>query len=211
MAFACRPSVIVLDEPTTGLDVSTQAHVLATVRDLTRAPRRRRAVRHPRPRRRRQPRRPCRRDVRRAHRRAGPDVGDLRARRQHPYTRYLTAAAPDIRVDQPIVGLPGRAPVARQAPGRLRVRVALRARHRRVPRQPSRRSPRLSPAHTVRCFRRRHGAGAHAHAGRRRLARRRRPTRRCRCAGSTLATACHDGGARRQPRRRPRRVRGAGR
>ena len=28
MAFACRPSVIVLDEPTTGLDVSTQAHVL---------------------------------------------------------------------------------------------------------------------------------------------------------------------------------------
>ena len=34
MAFACRPSVIVLDEPTTGLDVTTQAHVLATVRDL---------------------------------------------------------------------------------------------------------------------------------------------------------------------------------
>lgn len=27
MAFACRPSVIVLDEPTTGLDVSTQSHV----------------------------------------------------------------------------------------------------------------------------------------------------------------------------------------
>jgi oligopeptide/dipeptide ABC transporter ATP-binding protein len=36
MAFACRPAVIVLDEPTTGLDVSTQAHVLATVRDLCR-------------------------------------------------------------------------------------------------------------------------------------------------------------------------------
>jgi peptide/nickel transport system ATP-binding protein len=34
MAFSCRPSVIVLDEPTTGLDVSTQAHVLDTVRDL---------------------------------------------------------------------------------------------------------------------------------------------------------------------------------
>ena len=29
MAFACRPRVIVLDEPTTGLDVTTQAHVLA--------------------------------------------------------------------------------------------------------------------------------------------------------------------------------------
>ncbi len=36
MAFACRPSVIVLDEPTTGLDVSTQEHVLKTIRQLTR-------------------------------------------------------------------------------------------------------------------------------------------------------------------------------
>jgi peptide/nickel transport system ATP-binding protein len=34
MAFACRPKVIVLDEPTTGLDVTTQTHVLATVRKL---------------------------------------------------------------------------------------------------------------------------------------------------------------------------------
>jgi peptide/nickel transport system ATP-binding protein len=34
MAFACRPRVIVLDEPTTGLDVTTQAHVLQTVRHL---------------------------------------------------------------------------------------------------------------------------------------------------------------------------------
>jgi peptide/nickel transport system ATP-binding protein len=34
MAFACRPRVIVLDEPTTGLDVTTQAHVLGTVREL---------------------------------------------------------------------------------------------------------------------------------------------------------------------------------
>src|SRR5919201_6809275 len=34
IAFACRPRVIVLDEPTTGLDVTTQAHVLSTVRQL---------------------------------------------------------------------------------------------------------------------------------------------------------------------------------
>jgi len=34
MAFACRPSVIVLDEPTTGLDVTTQRHVLETIREL---------------------------------------------------------------------------------------------------------------------------------------------------------------------------------
>jgi peptide/nickel transport system ATP-binding protein len=37
MAFACRPRLIVLDEPTTGLDVSTQAHILETVRDLCRS------------------------------------------------------------------------------------------------------------------------------------------------------------------------------
>jgi peptide/nickel transport system ATP-binding protein len=36
MAFACRPSLIVLDEPTTGLDVSTQRHILDTVRSLCR-------------------------------------------------------------------------------------------------------------------------------------------------------------------------------
>jgi peptide/nickel transport system ATP-binding protein len=34
MAFACRPALIVLDEPTTGLDVSTQRHVLDTIRSL---------------------------------------------------------------------------------------------------------------------------------------------------------------------------------
>jgi peptide/nickel transport system ATP-binding protein len=33
-AFACRPDVVVLDEPTTGLDVTTQDLVLDTVRDL---------------------------------------------------------------------------------------------------------------------------------------------------------------------------------
>jgi peptide/nickel transport system ATP-binding protein len=34
MAFSCRPSLIVLDEPTTGLDVTTQRRVLDTVRSL---------------------------------------------------------------------------------------------------------------------------------------------------------------------------------
>ncbi len=37
MAFACRPQLIVLDEPTTGLDVTTQRRVLETIRDLCRS------------------------------------------------------------------------------------------------------------------------------------------------------------------------------
>ena len=36
MAFGCRPKVIVCDEPTTGLDVTTQAQVLETIRALCR-------------------------------------------------------------------------------------------------------------------------------------------------------------------------------
>ena len=36
IAFACRPKLIVLDEPTTGLDVTTQRHVLDTIRELSR-------------------------------------------------------------------------------------------------------------------------------------------------------------------------------
>jgi peptide/nickel transport system ATP-binding protein len=113
MAFACRPAVIVLDEPTTGLDVSTQAHVLATVRDL------------------------CRQhgvaalyithDLavvanladRVAVMYAGRIVeqgstASIFARPAHPYSRHLLAAAPDITGDRPIVGLRGRAP----SPGR---------------------------------------------------------------------------------------------
>ena len=35
MAFACRPQLVVLDEPTTGLDVTTQRHILETIRRLT--------------------------------------------------------------------------------------------------------------------------------------------------------------------------------
>lgn len=37
MAFVCRPSLIVLDEPTTGLDVTTQRHVLETIKTLCQA------------------------------------------------------------------------------------------------------------------------------------------------------------------------------
>ncbi len=113
MSFACRPAVIVLDEPTTGLDVSTQAHVLTTVRSLAKAHGVAAlyithdlavvadladavAVMY-----------------------AGRVVeqgatADIFARPAHPYTRHLVAAAPDIGGAREIVGLSGRAP----APGK---------------------------------------------------------------------------------------------
>ncbi|HSD03567.1 MAG TPA: ABC transporter ATP-binding protein, partial [Gaiellales bacterium] len=109
MAFACRPRVIVLDEPTTGLDVTTQAHVLGTVRELaalhgTAAL----YVSH---------------DlavvgtlaVRVAVMYAGRIVelgsaDELFTSAAHPYTRRLVAAIPHLSGRRALVGIPGRAP-----------------------------------------------------------------------------------------------------
>lgn len=109
MAFANRPRVIVMDEPTTGLDVTTQAHVLEIVRQL------------------------CRRHgvaaVYISHDLAvvasladrvavmyagrivemGPVDAVLR-RPRHPYTRALVRAVPDLDSKAAIRGIPGQAP-----------------------------------------------------------------------------------------------------
>ena len=112
MAFACRPALIVLDEPTTGLDVTTQAHVLDTVRALCHQHRvaalyvthdlavvanlaDRVAVMY------------AGRVVEEA------PTAEIFAKPAHPYTRYLIAAAPDMTGERVMVGLGGRAP----APG----------------------------------------------------------------------------------------------
>ncbi len=109
MAFANRPRVIVLDEPTTGLDVTTQAHVLATIRDLcgaygvaavyvshdlavvatlaTRV-----AVLY---------------GGRLAE--VGP-TGTLFRRSAHPYTRRLVEAIPELSGEHALVGIPGTSP-----------------------------------------------------------------------------------------------------
>ena len=73
MAFACRPRLIVLDEPTTGLDVTTQRHVLETISSLTENYGIGRSVRQPRSTCHRTGRRHNCGDVRRAHRRGGID------------------------------------------------------------------------------------------------------------------------------------------
>ncbi len=150
MAFACRPEVIVLDEPTTGLDVSTQAHVLATVRSLAKlhgvaalyithdlavvadladevaVMYAGRVVEH-------------------------GSVAEIFARPVHPYTRHLVAAAPDIAGVNEIEGLAGRAP----APGKrpqgcsfaLRCELATDACRVEMPA-----ITQVSLGHTVRCI-----------------------------------------------------------
>jgi oligopeptide/dipeptide ABC transporter ATP-binding protein len=109
MAFANRPRVIVLDEPTTGLDVTTQAHVLETVRALcslhgvaavyvshdlavvaTVAPRV--AVMY---------------GGRLAE--VGPTATLFRLA-AHPYTRRLVEAIPELSGKHALVGIPGTAP-----------------------------------------------------------------------------------------------------
>jgi peptide/nickel transport system ATP-binding protein len=109
MAFACRPRLIVLDEPTTGLDVTTQAHVLGTVRELAAAHQvaalyvshdlavvgtlaTRTAVMY------------AGRIVE-----IGP-TADLFAAASHPYTRRLVQAIPHLSGRRELIGIPGRAP-----------------------------------------------------------------------------------------------------
>lgn len=115
MAFIARPEVIVLDEPTTGLDVATQQHVLQMVREL------------------------CQRSGsaavyishdlavvaelsdRVAVLYAGQivELGDTAAvlnAPAHPYTELLLAATPRLRGGRIMRGIPGTAPAPGQRP-----------------------------------------------------------------------------------------------
>ncbi|MEA3152024.1 MAG: peptide/nickel transport system ATP-binding protein ddpF, partial [Gammaproteobacteria bacterium] len=109
MAFANRPRLIIMDEPTTGLDVTTQAHVLNTVRQMcaehgvaalyvshdiavVASIAQRVAVIY------------AGRIVE-----IGPTERVLK-NPVHPYTRALIRAVPDIDDDRPVSGIRGRAP-----------------------------------------------------------------------------------------------------
>src|SRR5437764_1890613 len=115
MAFACRPHVIVCDEPTTGLDVTTQARVLQTVRELCQSHQVAAlyvshdlavvaeladhvAVMY------------SGRIVERGPRDA------IFSNPRHPYTRRLLRAVPDLEGKRAVVGIPGRAPLPGQRP-----------------------------------------------------------------------------------------------
>ena len=115
MAFANRPHVIVCDEPTTGLDVTTQARVLATIRELCQVHgvaalyvshdlavvadlADHVAVMY------------AGRIVERGPRDA------IFSHPRHPYTRRLLRAVPDLQGKRAVVGIPGRAPLPGHRP-----------------------------------------------------------------------------------------------
>jgi peptide/nickel transport system ATP-binding protein len=115
MAFANRPRLIVLDEPTTGLDVSTQATVLQTVREMAAnhqvaalyvshdlavvaSVAERVAVMY------------AGRVVE-----FGP-AETLFSSGAHPYTRRLVAAIPQMTGDRALIGIPGHAPAPERRP-----------------------------------------------------------------------------------------------
>ncbi|MGY4541412.1 peptide/nickel transport system ATP-binding protein [Arthrobacter sp. UYNi723] len=109
MAFTARPALIVMDEPTTGLDVSTQEHVLKTVRGMCKTY-------------------DCA-AVYISHDMAVVaeladriavmysgrivEIGStaqVLANPSHPYTGRLLLAVPDLEARRPMIGIPGHAP-----------------------------------------------------------------------------------------------------
>ncbi len=150
MAFSCRPSLIVLDEPTTGLDVSTQRHILDTIRTLCRGYRvaavyvshdlavvselaAEVAVMY------------AGRIVE-----AGP-AAMLFGRPLHPYTQGLLASVPVPEGGRPLTGIPGQQPPpGHRGPGCAfapRCPIALDPCRARVP------EPAALAGRTVRCLR----------------------------------------------------------
>ena len=111
MAMINEPDLLIADEPTTALDVTTQAQILKLMHDLQRGVRHCDRDDHPRSRRRRRDRRRRLRHVRRAGwRRKGP-VDAIFTRPHHPYTWGLLGSLPRLDADmERLVQIPGQPP-----------------------------------------------------------------------------------------------------
>jgi peptide/nickel transport system ATP-binding protein len=110
LALCAEPELVIADEPTTALDVSVQAQIIALLKRLCKRARHRRHADHPRHGRDRRDRRPRR--VMYAGRIAeiGP-VRDVIKHPRHPYTKGLMGSIPslDATADR-LVQIPGSMP-----------------------------------------------------------------------------------------------------
>ena len=111
MALATDPEIVIMDEPTTALDVVVQRDILAQIVELKRAPRLRHPVHHPRPVAVARARRPDRRHVRRARWSRSARRAEIHHEPAHPYTKGLLNSFPSLHgAAAELAGIPGSPP-----------------------------------------------------------------------------------------------------